>query len=1146
MFVLINHFRNMFKKGVIILFPIMLLFACSKNKKQVPIQLESKPLFAILEREHTGVDFVNEMKENAILNGLMFEFIYNGGGVATADFNNDNLVDLYFISNLKHNQIYLNKGNLEFENTTETSRLEGGFGFSTGITTVDINYDGLLDIYVSKSGSFGDKEVLKNELYVNIGMNAQGIPVFEEKAAEYNLDITDYSTQAAFFDYDRDGDLDMFLINYGIKIYPYNKVQELMKLESENIGERLYRNDNQKYYDVSKEAGIINNQIGFGLGLALGDLNNDQWPDVVVANDFSEKDHIYINQKNGTFKEVCRESTKHISSSSMGNEIADINNDGWLDFITLDMMSDNNYDIKTSMGNMEPSLFNNLLESGLHYQYMYNSLQLNNGTPAGSDTPIFSDIAQLSGISSTDWSWAPLFFDMDNNGHQDLFVSNGIKRDFRNNDFVMSYREIQKHMAKAAKQEDRKKISWLIMEALSIMPTRERVNYFLLNDGDLKFERKNLDWKINNASVTNGAAYADLDNDGDMDIVGNNMDGLAVVYENHSEKISSGHFLQINLKGSVKNPDGIGARITLKNESGDIQVREQYRTRGYQSAISDVLHFGLGEKNIVEELQIVWPDGKVHILKGINADMRITLDYKDASFPPPKKDEHKDFLFEQASLALDSDYKHIENEFDDFGREYLLPHKMSQFGPGLAVGDINQDGLDDFFVGGAHNQSGKLFVQKENGDFQRIAANTFNQDKSHEDVNALFFDADNDGDLDLYVVSGGNEFSPDDPYYKDRLYENLGKNQFEKMDAALPVLLNSGSKAVPCDFDHDGDMDLFIGGRLSPGKYPFAGSSTLLKNESKPGAIKFVDATEDLCPEIRNVGMVSDAIWIDANGDGFEDLILAGEWMPIKVFENHQGQKFNDISTDSGMDSEVGWWNCLAPGDFDSDGDVDFIAGNLGLNHKFKASQSEPFEVYAKDFDNNGKLDIILGFHEEELVYPIRDKDYLTKQMRFIRTKFPLYHDFAMASVSEIFGQDNIDQALNFKATNFASCYVENLGNGTFNVKPLPVQAQFSSVNSIIVNDFDVDGYLDILIAGNFYQSEMETPRNDASIGLLLKGDGHGNFDAQSPLVSGLYIDGEVRNGSMIKIGVDSNKNHAFFAKNNDFLQLIKVSKSQN
>ena len=519
--------------------------ACSHKVIEKPVTPNEFPLFEILPGEKTGIDFVNEFKENAVMNGLMYEYIYNGAGLAAADFNNDGLVDLYFISNLKRNQFYLNKGGLTFENTTKTSGLGGGYGFPVGVTVVDINYDGLLDIYVCRSGSFDDPKIVKNQLFINQGNNSLGVPEFREKAAKYNLDISQYSTQAAFFDYDRDGDLDMFLINYGLDIYPDDLIRQLMTEEASNIGERLYRNDNQKFRDVTKEAGIVNSKIGFGLGIGVGDLNNDGWPDILVSNDYSEKDHLYINNKNGTFKEVSKAATKHISNFSMGNDIADFNNDGWLDFITLDMMADNNYDIKTSMSGMDPSRFNYLVESGLHYQYMYNALQLNNGTPRGTDIPLFSDIAQLSGVSSTDWSWAPLFFDMDNDGNQDLFVSNGIKRDFRNNDFIKLYGEKQQLITTAARNKNRGKISQLILESLSMMPTRQKPNIFFKNKGDLTFEKMNSAWNLKTATTTNGAVYADLDNDGDMDVVGNNMDSRAVIYENKTSQIKSANYLPV-------------------------------------------------------------------------------------------------------------------------------------------------------------------------------------------------------------------------------------------------------------------------------------------------------------------------------------------------------------------------------------------------------------------------------------------------------------------------------------------------------------------------------------------------------------------------------------------------------------------------
>ena len=596
---------------------------------------------------------------------------------------------------------------------------------------------------------------------------------------------------------------------------------------------------------------------------------------------------------------------------------------------------------------------------------------------------------------------------------------------------------------------------------------------------------------------------------------------------------------QFKLKGPEKNPNGVGARIILRN-GDDIQIREQYFSRGYQSAVSDILHFGLGDEDNIYQLEIRWPDARVQVLSGLKANQRIVLDYKDATGLVEHSENSSEVLFEDINLATKFNYKHSENDFDDFERESLLPHKMSHFGPALAVGDVNNDGLDDFYVGGAHKQGGSLFIQLANGDFQSMASHTFNQDKNHEDLGAVFFDAENDGDLDLYVVSGGNEFKKNDLFYLDRFYENQGNGQFIKQPAAIPNLTSSGSKAVPCDFDHDGDLDLFVGSRLQPGQYPFPGVSFLLKNESESGAIKFVNATNELCPELLSIGMVTDALWVDIDNDTYKDLVLSGEWMPVKTFKNLQGKGFQDISENTGLNDQVGWWSSLAYGDFDLDGDMDLVAGNLGLNYKYKASKKEPFEIYTHDFDDDGNLDIVLGYHDRGNLYPLRGRECSSNQMPFIKDKFPTYHDFAAATLKEVYGPENISKSLNYRATNFATCYIENLGGGTFAIRPLPNMAQFSSVNAILAKDFDADGHLDIMLAGNLYQTEVETPRNDASVGLLLKGNGKGEFKPQLSKDSGLYVDGDVKNASIISIG-SMQEGYVLVAKNDDYLQLFKV-----
>ncbi|APZ45935.1 hypothetical protein BW723_06350 [Polaribacter reichenbachii] len=1119
------------KKGIFI-FSTILIIACTNTKKE-------KPLFTIKNAGDTGINFKNSLVENRILNGILYEYFYNGGGVAVADFNGDNLQDVYFVSNLESNKLYLNKGKLKFEDVTDVSKVNGKKGFPTGVTIVDINSDGKQDIYVCKSGNYRNSDDRRNELYVNLGNDKNGNPIFKEDAKKYGLDLPNYSTQATFFDYDKDGDLDMFLINHGARPYESEAISRLMATQSPLQSSRLYQNDKGHYKDVSEESNIINNAISFGLGVAIGDLNNDTWPDVLVGNDFSEKDHLYLNQKDGTFKEVIKEATNHISYFSMGNDISDFNNDGWLDFISVDMMSEHNYDIKTSMSGMNPDRFYGLIDKGLHHQYMYNALQLNNGIPnIENQIPLFSDVAQMNGVSSTDWSWGPLMFDMDNDGWKDIFISNGIKRDFRNNDFIKHKKAkfdafFSTHGQKTRKNQELARD--LTMELINEMPIRNKPNYFFQNKKGKGFVKKNNDWVANYPTSSNGAAYADLDNDGDVDIIVNNTDDFALIYENNSRQLNTNNYIQIKLKGSKKNLNGIGARVILENNN-EIQIQENYFSRGFQSAASANLHFGVGGEESIEKITVIWGDGKTKSYKNSKTNQTLILDYNDSkSIDVASKNSKK--LFKDITKSSKLIHQHKENYFDDFKRESLLPHKMSQFGPALATSDVNGDGLDDIFIGGAKDSSGKLLIQLNNGTFKEKEISAFKKDKNYEDVGALFFDADSDGDVDLYVVSGGNEYDEGSKFLNDRLYENKGNGNFE-ITKAISSLGTSGSKVKAADFDKDGDVDLFVGGRQKPGHYPAPTTSFILRNDSELGKIKFTNVTNEIATPLLNIGMVTDAVWVDVDNNSWLDLMIVGEWMSPVLLKNNKGF-FENVSEKSGFSKQVGWWFSIESADFDGDGDEDFVAGNLGLNYKYKATEKEPFEVYQKDFDNNGQLDIVLGYYDLGNLYPLRGRQCSSNQMPFIKEKFKDYDSFGEATLIDVYGNTNLKDAIHYKATSFATSYFENNGDGTFTVRPLGNIAQQSSVNAITINDFDNDGNLDMLLAGNLYASEVETPRNDGSIGVFLKGNGKGNFEEISASLSGLYINGDTKNTALISLTGD--RKGIVFAKNNNYLQLIKI-----
>ena len=1029
-------------------------------------------LFEVLTPEQTGINFENRLTEDLAHNSVNDVYFYNGSGLSIADFNNDGLQDIYFVSAQQANALYLNQGN-----------------------------------------------------------DQNGIPVFVDEASKYNLDIDMYSTQAAFFDYDLDGDLDMVLANHHQVDYSFAELPTLLQTESTETGERLYQNQDGKYVDVSAEAGLINNMLRCILGIAISDVNNDGWPDIFVSNDFTGKDELYMNNGNGTFTPGIHEAFAHISYASMGNDLADFNNDGWTDLFTLDMTAEDNFSIKASMGSMNELLFTTLVDLDQHQQYMFNTLQVNNGVSDENGVPLFSDIARITGISNTDWSWAPLVFDMDNDGLKDLYVANGIKGDLINVDYL-TYRNRMFVDYKEEKLDEKEYFT----NILDQLPDRKKNDYFFRNRGDITFEKMNEVWVEELLTCSNGTAYADLDNDGDLDIVVNNSGGPSFIYENQARKYNTGNYVQFNLQGPPGNPVGIGTRIIIKGEN-ETQMLEQYLTRGFQSSVSPVLHFGMGDQAKLQEVMVIWPDGNSQVLTNVSTNRTIVVAYGDAdrkyTYTAPLQLPFRDVTKEMGLVHL-----HKENVFNDYERESLLPHRMSTLGPALAVGDVDNDGLEDFYIGGALGSSGKLFLQKEDG-FTDSYPNPWSADLMFEDMKATFFDADADGDLDLYVVSGGNEYEQGSPKLQDRLYVNDGKGAFKKDTDALPEMTGSGSCVRACDYDGDGDLDLFVGGRQKPGMYPVPVSSHMLRNDSHNGTISFTDVTMEIAPVLNEIGMVTDAIWIDLQGSGSPDLVLVGEWMSIRILQN-SGSGFRDITHESGLAEDVGWWNCIVAEDFDGDGDLDLVAGNLGLNYKYDASADKPFEVYAKDFDNSGTFDIVLGYYDSETLYPVRGRTCSSNQLPFIKQKFPTYNSFGEATLADVYGIESLETALNYRATNFASCYVENLGNGRFQLRPLANQAQISSVNSIITADIDHDGRLDLILGGNLYGSEAETPRNDASIGLFMKGDGNGGFKPVPAIESGLYMEGDVKGTSLIQLGKQGER-AIVAAKNSDRLQIIKI-----
>jgi len=1087
---------------------VLLLVGCNEKatKEEVTVQEPTGPLFTLLTPQATNVSFENRLTDDPVRNVLVYEYFHNGSGVAVGDVNNDGLQDIYFTANMAPNALYINQGDLKFTETAREAGVGGKRGWTTGVTMADVNADGHLDIYVCRSGNLPEDH-RANLLFINDGTGK-----FTEQGESFGLNDKSYSTQASFFDYDKDGDLDMYLVNHSIQRNQGVDFYEMVKARDPFAGDKLYRNDNGHFTDVSAAAGIIGNSIGYGLGIAVSDLNGDDWPDIYVCNDYLEHDYLYYNNGDGTFTESLAGATKHSSNFSMGTDIADFNNDGMADIMVVDMAAEDNFRSKTNMSGMSQERFWRAVDNGFHYQYMINTLQMNNGNGT------FSEVSQLAGMSNTDWSWAPLWADFDNDGYKDLLVTNGLRKEARNNDFI----KLKKKKLAEMEQNPELRNKYL-QEILSMMPSEKISNYIYKNEGNMTFTSMQEEWGLSEKTFSNGAAYADLDNDGDLDLVICNIDSNAFIYRNNAVDFKAGNYLDLQLKGTAGNPMAIGTKLKI-TANGQDQYQELYLTRGYQSSVENRVHFGLNDAATVDRLEITWPDGQTQTLENLVANQLLTVEYAPTSAVATPGSSSTLFGDYSAQLALN--ISHQENEFDDFEKEILLPHKMSAFGPGLAVADANNDGLDDFYLGGAKGFSGQLMVQKAAGGFEKLRG-PWEKDQNSEDLGAAFFDADGDGDHDLYVVSGGNEFSKTDPALQDRLYINDGSGQFTKSTTALPEMLTSGGCVSPGDYDGDGDLDLFVGGRVIPGEYPFAPQSYLLENEGG----KFTDVTEANAPELANAGLITSAIWTDHNGDGSLDLLVAGEWTPLMVFSNNQGQ----FALQS-LENTEGWWFGLTAGDFDGDGDQDYIAGNLGLNYKYQASLEEPFSIYCDDFDKNGTYDIVLGYYNNGECYPVRGRQCTSEQMPFITEKFPDYESFASSNLLDIY-EENLDAALHYKAKIFASVFIRNNGNGDFDIEPLPSEAQVSSINSLVPADYNGDGHLDVLVAGNLYVSEVETPRNDASIGLLLQGDGTGQFTPVPHHQSGFMADGDVR--ALAPIKVADGKTGVLIARNNDKVGLM-------
>ncbi|RRQ48980.1 hypothetical protein DZC72_09750 [Maribacter algicola] len=1102
----------------VILFAILSIIIVSCKDTAVSTAQNEQPIkiiqsYRAIPADSSGIKFLNKTQESQNFNYLIYPFIYFGGGVSTGDINNDGLPDIYFTGQMGKNKLYLNKGNLSFQDITVSAGVEGLFNhWTTGTTMADVNNDGFLDIYVSVAGP-GD--LRKNLLYINNKNNT-----FTEQAQAYGIADEGHSIQSAFFDYDNDGDLDLYVGNYPPDGFSQNNAffEQRMKNPSLETSDKLYRNDEGKFVDITEQAGVLN--YGLTLGISISDFNNDGQMDIYVSNDFNSSDYLYINQGDGTYENELQKYTMHTSNFGMGTDAADINNDGLPDLVQLDMMGSNNEDQKANMSAMNTELFYDLVEKGLHHQYMKNTLQVNTGVYN------FIEVGELAGISYTDWSWCPLLFDMQNNGHKDLFVTNGMRRDVNNNDYNALFR-IQKAYGKVKPEE--------YVEWVKRMPSTPVPNFAFSNNGDLSFEKKKSDYGLSAEGFSNGASYADLDLDGDLDLVVNHLDMTSQIFENRVQNKIGSNFLRLKLNGKEDNKFGIGAKV-IAYYNTEQQMVELQTTRGYESSVDPTIHFGIGSIKVLDSIEIYWPKGGVQTLRDIRANQVLEVEQEIQPRPNVNKSSVPRAMFTSTQPNLDPQFTHRENNFNDFDREVLLPHKMSQQGPALAVADVNNDGLDDFYIGGAKNLSGHLYLQNAQGNFNTHSENIWKTDQGYEDVSATFFDVDNDGDQDLYVASGGNEEAEGNRFYKDRLYLNDGKGNFKKSLEGLPKLYISTGPVRVADFDKDGDLDLFLGGRQTPGKYPLPVNSYLLRNDTEGSTVKFTDVSKELAPEFQTLGMVTDAVWADLNNDDLLDLILVGEWMTPKVYLQENDQ-FTDYTENFGLSDYVGWWNTVKLSDLDNDGDLDIIAGNLGLNYKYKASKQEPFKIYAEDFDDNGKLDIVLGYYSEGELYPLRGRQCSSQQIPSIKKKFPDYSSFSKASLTEVYTPAKLNEALTYSASTFANSVFLN-ESGKFTQKVLPRRAQTSSINDFVVKDFDKDGYLDLLIAGNLYGSEVETPRNDANFGLLLKGIGKGEFNALSASESGINILGEVKKIEEFK-GIDDSEAY-LVARNNLPLLVIK------